>query len=161
MERYHIHSKDVVFHTIFGGDTASTLEMIHAMGQRAYSLTQSEHLRAGMAKALADGEGMGKDRMLALFFMLLNMDMPMKEYICNPSDKALFAAALNLSLKKNDVTKIDTMHCRCMMGTKALEPEKARRFYRTLRTAVCTWMATEILTPAHLVKEIREEYLAS
>lgn len=158
---YQLCSKDIVFHMIFGDDADSMLEFIHAMAQRAYSLTESQHLRDGVSRALHEGRAMGRDRMRALFFMLLNMDMPVKEYICEPSDRGLFAAALNLSAKKKDAAELDRMHSRCMLGTRAIEPEKARRFFDALRRVVCAWMATEVLTPAQLVKDVREEYLVA
>lgn len=109
-----------------------------------------------MLKAFEMRETMGMDRVKALFFMLLNMDMPMKEFIIDTANIHKFAAAINK--KVEDCTKI---HSYSLIGMRPLSPEKATRFYPALRTTINTWMATEPLQPGQLVRNIREEYLIS
>lgn len=99
---------------------------------------------------------MGMDAVKALFFMLLNYDMPMKEYMIEPGDARKFAAAMNMKLQDSK-----KLHACSMLGVQPLPAERARLFYPALREVVKDWMGMEALNATDLVKRIREEYLVA
>ena len=91
---------DVVFHTIFGSDLYCTLEFVHASAVLLHSITQCKFL-VGMMNAVvsqmnarsrhppcaSSHEGLaacGPDVIKALFFLFMNIDMVLKEYVCDP-----------------------------------------------------------------------------
>ena len=94
-----------------------------------------------------------------LFFLFLNVDMPLKNYVCNPSDKELFAAAMNFPSKSN-LDGLDKLHAWSMVGVGKIGKEKAKLFFTVLHgKLVKTWLQDERLTPSDFVRMVREDYI--
>lgn len=132
-------------------------DFIRGGASRLYSLTGYEKLPQMIAQVNSKGIELGMDKLRALFFLILNVDMPLKEYICSPGDKNLYAIALAV---KPDET-LEKRHSYSMVGTKPMSKEKARRFMLELRDLVNAWLSNEALTCYDLVSKIKEEYLVS
>ena len=110
-----MHMHDLLFHVIFGSDYDSILEMVHASVVRLYSITGCKHLK-GMMECIVqncelgqcprqqqqDGQcsnarvNLSADVLKASFFLLLNVDMVLKEFVCNPCSRQMLAAAMNI-----------------------------------------------------------------
>jgi hypothetical protein len=110
-------------------------------------------------KAVKDILSMKMDTLKALFFLFLNVDMVLKEYVCSTGNKAAFAAAMNM--KQND-PNLDKMHAWSMVGTRPVQAAKARGFFKALHDRVIkSWMQDERLTPTDLVGMVKDEYLVA
>lgn len=136
----------------------TVINFIHAMAQRAYSITDSAHLLQGVQTVLQKREQLGNVTLKCFFFLMLNMDQVFKEYMCNSDSVQAFAAAMNLHATP---LQADAQHMYNSIATRPLSAEKARRFYPALRTSVQEWMSNEILTPAFLLQRIKDEYLVA
>lgn len=175
-----MHMHDIVFHVIFGSDLDSIFQMVQASAIRLYTVTSCPFL-ASMMRALvaeaspanADANAvmardarkrmMGPDLIKALFFLFLNVDMPLKEYICKPRCERAFAAAMNMQ-RVSDARKrmVSREHAWSMMGTKPMDPAKGRRFFTVLHDSIVKlWMQDERLHASDLVQMVKEEYLVS
>lgn len=177
------HTRDILFHVIYGNDEKMIVDFIRAGAsrlviiiiirliadyeveiktattRRLYSITGCEDLNKMVGEIVNRTEEVGINKLRALFFIVLNMDMPLKEYICEPNDVKLYSVAMGLpSSSKNDVS---LMHSYSMIGTKKMEPPKAKRFMLELRDSINSWLANERLTCSDLVTKIKEEYLVS
>jgi hypothetical protein len=77
----------VLFHVIYGCDDAMIIDFVNAGAARLYSITNCQELKY-MAKIVAERRSeLGMDTLRALFFLIVNVDMPIKEYICCPGDR--------------------------------------------------------------------------
>ena len=162
---------DILFHVFYGDDIASLIMYIHAMGQRLYALTISSDIECALSTIMRHRGRVGTDRLKALFITMLNMDMPMKEYICNPNCKNFQAVAFNLAPQpqKSGIGMsgggIDASINRALdahsLGVSDFPAPRAARFYVALRAIVNLWMANEYMAPADLLKLTRDEYLVS
>jgi len=112
--------------------------------------------------------------------------MVLKEYVCNPGCVKAFAAAMNMApadrkmaataaetgarkkrrLVDNDDDDVDganllkRMHAWSMLGTRAMDPAKARRFFSVLHDSIVKmWLQDERLHASDLVQMVKEEYL--
>jgi hypothetical protein len=161
-----LHMHDVVFHVIFGSDLYCTLEFVRASAIRLHSLTQCQFL-VSMMNSIMSQPCHGPDAVRALFFLFLNVDMVLKEYVCNPSDKKAFAAAMNIKYRggggeqhRQQVKALQKMHAWSMVGTRPMHDAKARRFFTVLHDKiVSTWLQDERLHASDLVRMVKEEYL--
>ncbi len=116
-----IRMHDVIFHTLYGTDTHATMEFVRASAIRMHSITQCAFLvsmintlvqnsdawssasSASSARNSRDVDGgseanatYGSDVVKALFFLLLNVDMVLKEYVCDSGNVKAFGAAMNI-----------------------------------------------------------------
>lgn len=154
---------DIVFHAIYGADAGMLVDFIRAGAGRLHSITGCKELERMVACVSSKldgsrlGAGLGMDVLRALFFLVLNVDMPIKEHICDPRDRALYATAVGLPA---DSPQIERMHSYAMVGTRAMGHDKARRFMLELSRLVRAWLSNEALTPSDLVGAIKQEYLA-
>jgi hypothetical protein len=160
-----VHRHDIVFHVIYGSDAGMVVDFIRAGAGRLHSLTGCRELESmvecissKVADVLRPGAGLGMDVLRALFFLILNVDMPIKEYICSPSDRGLYAVAVGLPAYS---PSIEMMHSFSMLGTRPMGDERARRFMMELGVLVRGWLSNEGLTPSDLVEAIKQEYLVS
>ena len=190
-----MHMHDVVFHVIFGSDSQGVLDFVLASAVRLHSITHCPFLSSMMNSVLAHSSSsvssaIGPDVIKALFFLLLNVDMVLKEYVCTPGCVKAFAAAMNiasssaatyakkaataangsleskrrklLSNTKTDAEKecLMRMHAWSMMGTRPMDPAKARRFFTVLHDSIVKmWLQDERLHASDLVQMVKEEYL--
>lgn len=203
-----MHMHDVVFHVIFGSDSQGVLDFVLASAVRLHSITHCPFLSSMMKSVLAHSASsnqnntsatpagctsIGPDVVKALFFLLLNVDMVLKEYVCTPGCVKAFAAAMNISLSggaaapssfkkaataadgsleskrrkllshtKTDAEKdcLMRMHAWSMMGTRPMDPAKARRFFTVLHDSIVKmWLQDERLHASDLVQMVKEEYL--
>ena len=56
---------------------------------------------------------------------------------------------------------MERRHSYSMIGTKAIERDRARRFMLELGDIVRAWLSNEALTVSDLVAKIKDEYLVS
>jgi hypothetical protein len=171
-----LHMHDVIFHIIFGSDIYGTLEFVRASAVRLHSITRCQFLVSmmncitGQMQQLnpSDQHALhGPDTVRALFFLFLNVDMVLKEYVCNPCDKKAFATAMNIKYKgggsnisAEQLKILQRMHAWSMVGTRPMHDAKARRFFTTLHDKiVCEWLQDERLHPSDLMHMVKEEYL--
>lgn len=156
IQQHHAH--DILFHTIFGQDLDAIMEFVHASAVRLHSIVQCEFL-ANMMNSLMAAKSCSPDMLKALFFLFLNVDMVLKEYVCNPASKQAFAAAMNV---KPSAAGLDRLHSWSMIGTKQIAAAKARGFFKALHDKIVkSWLQDERLTPSDLVRMVRDEYLVA
>lgn len=163
-----MHMHDVVFHVIFGADARSIWDFVQASAVRLHSITQCPFL-ASMIRGMA-AQQHALDAIKALFFLLLNVDMVLKEYVCSPGCVKAFAAAMNVRRPAaaergkrkaaDDDEPLARMHAWSMIGTRAMDPAKARRFFTVLHDSIVKmWLQDERLHASDLVQMVKEEYL--
>lgn len=163
LQQHNAH--DILFHVIFGHDLDTITEFVHASSVRLYTIVKCDFLASMMDNVMLAGRSGGNtratsaDTLKALFFLLLNVDMVLKEYVCNPCSKPCFAAAMNV---KPSCEGVDRMHAWSMVGTRRIQPAKARGFFKVLHDRVVKkWMQDERLTPTDLVRMVKDEYLVA
>lgn len=188
-----LHMHDVIFHVIFGSDLYSILEFVRASAVRLHSITECQFLVAMMNSVIAQVthqhsttecfQRCGPDTVKALFFLFLNVDMVLKEYICNPTDRRAFAAAMNIRYRparlgaatgggggskgnkqqqeeEQQHQALERMHAWSMIGTKPMNAAKGRRFFTVLHDKIVRmWLQDQRLHASDLVRMVKEEYL--
>ena len=133
------------------------MECIHASAQRLYTLTQNAMLSETIFRVMTMQQSVSLQQSRALFFLLLNVDMTMKEYVCNTGSKELLAMALNIPLP--DIT---LKHSYVMIGAHKGDLNKLQSFFLKLsHDIVPNWMQNQGLNFNDLVETIREEYIIS
>ena len=163
MNIHHLQQHDILFHAIFGSDVQSIAEFVHASAVRLHCIVRCQFLASMMDQIVVNRNGnrlnASMDTLKALFFLFLNVDMVLKEYVCSTGNKAAFAAAMNM--KQND-PNLDKMHAWSMVGTRPVQAAKARGFFKALHDRVIkSWMQDERLTPTDLVGMVKDEYLVA
>jgi hypothetical protein len=142
---------------VYGDNREVMMEFIHASAQRLYSLTNNKLLSETIFQAMHTPQAVSLQQWRALFFLLLNVDMQMKEYICDTSQRALLALALNIPL-----TDITSKHSYVMIGAYKSDPQKLQSFFLKLsHEIVPNWLQNQGLTFNDLVDTVREEYIIS
>lgn len=159
----HTQQHDILFHTIFGCDAECIAEFVHASAVRLHCIVKCQFLAGMMDKIIVNRQGIrieaSLDMLKALFFLFLNVDMALKEYVCNTGSKAAFAAAMNM---KQCDGRLDKMHGWSMVGTRPIQPAKARGFFTALHDRlVKKWLQDERLTPTDFVKMVKDGYLVA
>jgi hypothetical protein len=152
------HKHDILFHVIYGNDEKMIVDFIRAGASRLYSLTGCDELNKMVGEIVYNTSQVGINKIRALFFIILNVDMPLKEYICEPNSLDLYAIALGIPKNSND---INLMHSYSMIGTKPMDHGKARRFMLELGDIIRSWLSNETLTLSDLATKVKEEYLVS
>lgn len=144
-------NKDIVFYVLYGGDTALVQTMIEHMIERLHRITNSNTLSVVHAIML-NNQKPGPDWHKALWILLMNTDMKMKEVIVNPQDKKLMRECFNN----------DEQTTRVLSTLTSIDPAKARRFWVDLQEdTVPRWMENEAMTVSDLVKRVKDLYLNS
>jgi hypothetical protein len=147
----------MLFHMVYGDNRLVIMEFIHASAQRLYSLTSNEKLSETIFHAMNTSESMSLQKSRALFFLLLNVDMPIKEYLADTCDKGLLAKALNTPL-----SDIASRQSYVMIGAHTADKAKLHSFFLKLsHDIIPNWMQNQGLTFNDLVDTIREEYIIS
>jgi hypothetical protein len=148
---------DMLFHVVYGDDRMVMMEFIHACAQRLYSLTNNTMLSETIFHVMNTPQSVSLAQSRALFFLLLNVDMPLKEYVCDTFNKELLAKALNIPL-----TDVASKQSYAMIGAHKADPPKLQSFFWKLsHEIVPNWMQNQGLTFSDLVETIREEYIIS
>jgi hypothetical protein len=157
---YSMH--DIIFHVIFGHDYDAILELVTASSARLNSICQCKYLQATMqavTQARASAQPVPINVLKAMFFLFLNVDMVLKDYICNTSSKDCFAAAMNT---KRNAADLDKLHAWSMVATKQISPGKARNFFLALnQKLVKQWLQDERRGPMEFLQAVKDEYLVS
>ncbi len=193
-----MHMHDALFHVIFGSDLKGTLELVHSSSVRLYSITQCPFLAGmmncilGQTHAYTSGcvsqtgvlqNSVGPDTIKALFFLFLNVDMVLKEYVCDASNKKAFAAAMNIRYpphqtnakdkttqagkggaqnkqRQEQLDALEKLHSWSMIGTRTMDAAKARRFFTVLHDKISKmWLQDEQLHASDLMQIVKQEYL--
>lgn len=160
LQQHQAH--DILFHTLFGSDMDAISEFVFASAVRLHAIVKCEFLAAMMDGVVTRREK-GQDCIKALFFLFLNVDMVLKEYVCAPGSRAAFAAAMNIKLSPNSKDDgLEKLHAWSMVGTKQMDAAKARGFFRVLHDKlVKNWLQDERLTASDFVRMVRDEYLVA
>jgi hypothetical protein len=149
---------EMLFHLVYGENKDILMEFIFAAAQRQYSLTENISISETVRRMVENPELVSLQQYRGMFFLLLNIDMPLKEYVCDTQNRELLAAALNLT----NTPETNGKHAYVMTGTKQAEPLKLENFFGTLSTQIVpNWLQNEGLTISDLVNTIREEYVVS
>ena len=96
----------------------------------------------GVWTRLDPEQGMPTDVVKALFFLFLNVDMVLKEFVCNPGNQAAFAAAMNVRVppgrkrQAENEAALRNLHAWRLMGTKPMPSDKALNFFVSLHSKV-------------------------
>lgn len=153
----HVSMHDIIFHVIFGHDSDTIREFLLASSARLHSIVKCRHL-AATADVVAK-QVPPLDTLKAMFFLFLNVDMVLKNYVCMPGSEEAFAAAMNAKAGAEGLTKL---HAWSMVGTRPISAAKARNFFLELhRKVVKQWLQDERKTPRDLVDAVKEAYLVS
>lgn len=146
---------EFIFHICYGDNKPQMIELISASVERMNSLVHVQEL-ADMARDLREHpEGWAMERVRALFFLLLNVDIQLKEYLCNTSDKELLATALNVDLADLPRTKTHDM-----AGSAQADKEVLHRFFVDLhKNIVPGWLQCEARKPSELSREVQQCYI--
>jgi hypothetical protein len=153
-QEYHKH--DIFFYVIFGCNRTLLLEFIEAMAIRLFSITNCDIFHASMTELIGNEENHGVDKLRSMFFLLFNVDMPFKEYVCDISNIEAYSRALNLTM-----TDVTTRISYSMVSTVPVPPERNRFFITGLKSIINDWMSNEFLTCTDLVNKVKEFYLVS
>lgn len=157
-QQHHSNAHDILFHVIFGHDMDAITEFVYASAVRLHAIVKCKFLES-MMNSIVAAKAATSDMLKALFFLFLNVDMVLKEYVCNTASKAAFAAAMNV---KSSCPGIDKLHAWSMVGTKPIAAAKARGFFRVLRDKlVKSWLQDERLTASDFVRMVKDEYLVA
>lgn len=137
--------------------------MVLASCNRMYSITECKDVEQVIVTMCADRGAVSPDRMRALFFLLLNVDMCLKEYICSPGNFDLYLTAFSFHDrgKREDRAALQRRHLFATVGVEPMQEGKARCFMTSLRRVVNDWLADEALSCADLIQVVKEEYLVS
>lgn len=145
----------VLFHVLYGHNVGMIVDFIYTSACRMYSITSCEELKTAVQEVLLKREELGIDRLRSMFFLLFNVDMQLKEYVCGTAQRELFAAALILS--EEDAKKRPLS----MVGTVCLTAQKARCFIVELKELINRWLSNQTLTCSDFVANVKKEYLVS
>jgi hypothetical protein len=133
------------------------MEFIHTSAQRLFSLTNNQMLSETIFHVMNTPQSVSLQQSRALFFLLLNVDMTMKEYISNTRDRDLLAKALNIPW-----SEIASKQAYVMTGSHKADKAKLHSFVLKLsHDIIPSWMQNQGLTFNDLVETIREEYIIS
>jgi hypothetical protein len=147
---------EFLFHVLYGESTDIIIEFIIGSAQRLYSLTDNTVLR-GMVQEMVVSRDWSLQKLRALFFLLLNVDMQLKDYICDTGNPKLLAIALGVPLDT-----IGSHKSSAMVGAMQANPLKLSRFLRALSLDIVpAWCQNQTLTAMDLVGVITEEYVVS
>jgi hypothetical protein len=147
---------DVVFGVLYGANRFMMVQTITAMANRLFAMTSSTPLQEMVEELLAEWQTICITRMQAVWVLLFNVDLPMKEYIMSPGNANVFKKTMGL-----DPAQECTQHpMRAMMRCQPLSPGKARRFITDLHAeCIPNWIQNEMMGPLHLVTASRDIYL--
>jgi hypothetical protein len=111
-----------------------------------------------VGRMIANPEMVSLQDSRAMFFLLLNVDMTLKEYVSDTQNKQRLAAALNLAT----TSEVTCKHAYVMTGAKTSDPPKLESFFTKLsHEIVPKWLQNESLTTNDFVHTIREEYVVA
>lgn len=147
---------EFIFHICYGDNRMSMIELISASAERMNSLVPVQELSDTVRDLRENPGGWAIERIRALFFLLLNVDIQLKEYLCNTSDKELLAATLNVNVA--DLPNTSTHE---MTGSAQADKETLRRFFADLnKNIVPEWLQCEAKKPSELAREVQQCYIA-
>jgi hypothetical protein len=134
------------------------MEFIVASAQRQYSLTDNTSLSEMMGRMLQHPQMVSLQDSRAMFFLLLNVDMPLKEYVCDTQNKERLAVALNLTT----VSEATGKHAYAMTGARTPDCPKLESFFVKLSSDIVPkWLQNQSLSINDFVHTIRNEYIVS
>jgi hypothetical protein len=153
-----IHGRhDMLFHLVYGENRGVLMEFVRASAQRLYSITENKMLQETMICILNDPESVSLQKSRALFFLLMNVDMPTKQYLCDTTDRKLLAVALNIL-----PVDVDLTHSSVMLGAKPPSVAKLESFFARLsHEIVPNWMQNQSLILDDFVNTVKDEYIIS
>lgn len=150
----NVNSKDIIFHVLFGSDYKLISDFVVASAQRLYDISRNTLLHSTMSSFVKEIDKPIPTHVKLLFFIFMNMDMVLKEYVCDPMNPKLYAAALNVP-----VSSISTNHALSVIGTQPMALASARGFMIRLRCVIQDWLSNEEIQKIDLFNMIREEYI--
>lgn len=158
-------NNDVLFHLLYGGDHILLMEVLGACVKRMYHVSDSDLLHSSWLDLVAR-EKYDTEKTRALLCLLLNIDMPLKVYVCDPKRPELWRAIFNIPEPKTEADRVavrkltNGMHSVSLMGCNPVFPRKAELFFKNLsRTVVPQWMQDECKGVSDLIHAVRMEYI--
>ena len=152
----NVNSKDIIFHVLFGSDDKLISDFVVASAQRLYDISRNTLLHSTMGLFIQKQDTLAPMYVKLLFFIFMNMDMVLKEYVCDPMNPKLFAAALNLP-----ISSVSKKHSLSVIGTKPMAQAAAKGFMIRLRIIIQEWLSNEEIQKVDLFNRIREEYIVA
>jgi hypothetical protein len=145
----------MLFHIVYGEDKEILMELIYASSQRIFSLTCNKMLNQTVEDIFKSSAPPSLQKLRALFFILLNIDIQLKEYVCDTSNRKLFSEALN-----TPPCDITSKKCYVLTGTRTGDAKKLSSFFIVLKNEIIpNWLQDQELTVSDLVNAIREQYI--
>jgi len=152
--RYSRH--EFLFHIFFNSNQQALLLFLDGSCRRLYQITGNKRLEKMRIHLKENAEAWPSDKLRVLFALLLNVDMVLKEFTCDTSNKALLADCLCVpvsALPKDEIT--------LMCQSSQASPEKLRGFFKLLRSLVKSFLPDQMWGYWAWMRCVTSEYVAS
>lgn len=147
---------DVVFNVLYGSHMPLLHGMVKAMALRLNAITGTEHLSPVLR--MISGAAVGPDVLRAVWILLLNVDMRVKELIVDPCNRKYQRNALQVA----GVDMLAAEHYAVLSGMLKMDHGKARRFLTDLHDdLIPRWLQNEAMDVSNLVRLATGLYLDS
>lgn len=146
---------EFLFHIVYGNNMEAMLILIHGMSVRLDSIIQSNIMTKLSHSIHNESCHWPVDKIRALFFLLLNVDMKTKHFICNTKDES----------RLEDCTCMGRLDVRIralkeMCQSQQASAGKLRNFFVYLKNDIVQgWLQDDTLTFSDLAQRCREMYL--
>ena len=147
---------EFLFHICYGDENRNQIiALILPSIQRFYSLVKVDELLVLAQDLVAHPHKWSNDRLRALFFLLLNVDMELKDFVSDVSREELLSNAMNL---RGEMVKNHELLEMC--GSAQASPEKLRSFFTKLHAEIVPgWTQNQYLTCSDLARQIQQAYI--
>lgn len=148
---------ELLFHVLYGNNQAAMTSFIIGSCQRLYTLSGNEKLLRLQADLASCAVPIAPDRLRAMFFLFLNVDPVLKDFLTDSSNANKLAECFCTTSELNRNTE-----ALMMLQSKQATPGKLRNFFTTLHRDIAPrWLQNTQAGEALLVKICREEYLSA
>lgn len=135
-----------------------------------YAISNSDYLHGAWLRLVAEHKGgttAGScEKARGLLCLLLNVDMVLKDYLCDPKRPELWRLLFNIQEPKTDKQREQVqqmtrgMHSICLLGCDPINHQKANLFFRNLSTKIVPeWLQDESNDTNELIRRVRLEYV--
>lgn len=152
--RYSRH--EFLFHIFFNSNQKALLLFIDGSCKRLHQITGNQRLENMRIHLKEHAEAWPSDKLRVLFALLLNVDMVLKEFICDTSNKALLSDCLCIPLDA-----LQNNEAILMCQSSQASPEKLRGFFKLLRAMVKSFLPDQMWGYWTWMRCVTSEYVAS
>jgi len=147
---------EFLFHICYGDENRDQIiALILPSIQRFYSLVRVDELVTLAQDLTVNSDKWSNDKLRALFFLLLNVDIQLKTFVSNTSSEELLSDAMNL---KGGIVKNTGLLEMC--GSSQPSSEKLRSFFKILHAKIVPeWTQNQFCTYSDLSREIQQAYI--